>query len=58
MFVKEQRAEWRNALRDEMSDILSALRNRNINFCTDMLNITNTLVSEIAGLNASRKETD
>jgi hypothetical protein len=50
MFVKEQRAEWRNALRDEMSDILSTLRNRNINFCTDMLNITNTLVSEIAGL--------
>jgi len=41
-----------------MSDILSTLRHRNSYCCTDILNITNILVSGMAGLNAARKETD
>lgn len=41
-----------------MSDILSTPRNRNINCCTDILNITNILVSGNVGLNAARKEND
>lgn len=41
-----------------MPDILSALRNINIYCCTEILDITNTLVPEIVGLNASRMETD
>jgi hypothetical protein len=41
-----------------MSDILITLINRNMYCCTDILNITNTLVSEMAGLNAARKEID
>jgi hypothetical protein len=41
-----------------MSVIVSTLRKRNIYCCTDIPKITNTLVSEIAGLNAARQETD